>query len=146
MTSRVIIDHQAFSEARPDHIYLGTYSKSEIVEEPASFISDEHFMICKHEVYGFSLIDKRWCAFNLDYLHDIPFNAEAFDKLILPDEQKETLLALAKTHTDEEFQYDDFIAGKGRGLIILLHGDPGLGKTLTAGECGFLKLFIGSKD
>lgn len=91
-------------------------------------------MISHHEVYGFSLTDKRWCAFNLDYLRDVYFNAEAFDRLLLPDEQKETLLALAKTHTDEKFQYDDFIAGKGRGLIILLHGDPGLGKTLTAGE------------
>lgn len=134
MKSRVIIDHQSFNEARPDHVFAYTYSQSEIVEEPASLICDEHFMICDHEVYGFSLTDKRWCAFNLDYLHDVLYNAKAFDKLLLPDEQKETLLALAKTHTDEKFQYDDFIAGKGRGLIILLHGDPGLGKTLTAGE------------
>lgn len=28
---------------------------------------------------------------------------------------------------------DDFIAGKGNGLIMLLHGGPGTGKTLTAG-------------
>lgn len=27
---------------------------------------------------------------------------------------------------------DDIIAGKGNGLIILLHGSPGTGKTLTA--------------
>ena len=26
----------------------------------------------------------------------------------------------------------DFIAGKGQGLVILLHGPPGVGKTLTA--------------
>ena len=29
---------------------------------------------------------------------------------------------------------DDIIASKGNGLIILLHGGPGTGKTLTAGE------------
>jgi len=28
---------------------------------------------------------------------------------------------------------DDLIAGKGNGLIMLLHGGPGTGKTLTAG-------------
>jgi KaiC/GvpD/RAD55 family RecA-like ATPase len=27
---------------------------------------------------------------------------------------------------------DDIIAGKGNGLIMLLHGSPGTGKTLTA--------------
>lgn len=28
----------------------------------------------------------------------------------------------------------DFIRGKGSGLIFLLHGPPGVGKTCTAGE------------
>lgn len=27
---------------------------------------------------------------------------------------------------------DDIIVGKGNGLVILLHGSPGTGKTLTA--------------
>jgi DNA polymerase III delta prime subunit len=30
-------------------------------------------------------------------------------------------------------QVDDIISGKGKGLIFLLTGPPGLGKTLTAG-------------
>ncbi|KAH8700439.1 P-loop containing nucleoside triphosphate hydrolase protein [Talaromyces proteolyticus] len=130
--SRVIIDNQSYIEARPDHTDQDCYETSRIVEELADLVSDEHLMICHHEVFGFSLTDKRWCAFNLDNLHEISFDAEAFDNLILPDEQKGTLLALAKTYTDTKFEYDDFITGKGRGLIILLHGDPGLGKTLTA--------------
>ncbi len=29
---------------------------------------------------------------------------------------------------------DDIITGKGGGLIMLLHGGPGTGKTLTAGK------------
>lgn len=28
----------------------------------------------------------------------------------------------------------DFVKGKGEGLIFLLHGKPGVGKTYTAGE------------
>ena len=28
--------------------------------------------------------------------------------------------------------YQDFIRGKGKGLVILLHGAPGVGKTATA--------------
>jgi len=29
----------------------------------------------------------------------------------------------------------DFVKGKGSGLIFLLHGRPGVGKTCTAGKC-----------
>lgn len=38
---------------------------------------------------------------------------------------------------------DDIIAGKGNGLIILLHGSPGTGKTLTAER--FVKMFPSSQ-
>lgn len=41
---------------------------------------------------------------------------------------------------------DDIIAGKGNGLIILLHGSPGTGKTLTAerfvSETTFQHIFL----
>ncbi|KAH6725065.1 P-loop containing nucleoside triphosphate hydrolase protein [Leptodontidium sp. MPI-SDFR-AT-0119] len=30
------------------------------------------------------------------------------------------------------FTFDDFVIGKGRGIVILLDGPPGIGKTLTA--------------
>lgn len=33
---------------------------------------------------------------------------------------------------EEEKEFDDVIRGKGRGLIMLLEGTPGTGKTLTA--------------
>jgi len=32
----------------------------------------------------------------------------------------------------------DFIQGKGRGQIILLHGPPGVGKTCTAGKFAYI--------
>lgn len=39
-------------------------------------------------------------------------------------------MALAEMRIDDSF--DDFVSGKGRGLVVLLHGSPGVGKTLTA--------------
>ena len=36
--------------------------------------------------------------------------------------------------TNLALKRDDIIASKGNGLIILLHGGPRTGKTLTAGE------------
>jgi replication-associated recombination protein RarA len=35
---------------------------------------------------------------------------------------------------EENNKFDDIIKGKGRGLVTVLHGSPGVGKTLTA-EC-----------
>lgn len=71
---------------------------------------------------------------------------DAFDSLVLPPEHRDIVRALVKTHArtkrslgsqppvptvQREF---DIVQGKGKGLIILLHGAPGVGKTSTA-EC-----------
>ena len=37
-----------------------------------------------------------------------------------------------RSRSERQIQTQDFILGKGRGLIILLHGEPGVGKTATA--------------
>ncbi|KAK7456974.1 hypothetical protein VKT23_010277 [Stygiomarasmius scandens] len=50
----------------------------------------------------------------------------------LPVQVKKTILALAKTQKEHEIHFDDFVVGKGRGLIFNLDGPPGIGKTLTA--------------
>lgn len=52
--------------------------------------------------------------------------------LILPNTQKRILRALVHSHVFPEQARDEW-GLKGKGLIILLHGTPGTGKTLTAG-------------
>lgn len=62
----------------------------------------------------------------------------AFDQLVLPDGHKKMVVSLIAQHfrdkesamADEE--QTDIVRGKGKGLIILLHGLPGVGKTTTA--------------
>ncbi len=129
-----MIDAESFREARFNHSNIDSYSTSKIAQDAPDSISNEQLMICHHEVQGYSLTDKRWCVFKVDNLEEIDFDAHAFDNLILPQEEKDTILALAKVYTDENFEFEDFIKGKGRGMIILLHGEPGVGKTLAAGE------------
>lgn len=51
------------------------------------------------------------------------------DKLIL-DEDMKRLVELLVDHKDGGFQ--DIVAGKGGGAVVLLGGQPGVGKTLTA--------------
>ena len=72
------------------------------------------------------------------------WNDEAFPSLMLPDGFKSLILSFVesqsidaedKDNKDEEEDidtFDDIIEGKGLGVIMLLVGNPGTGKTLTA--------------
>ena len=70
------------------------------------------------------------------------WNRGAFDRLVLPPQTKELVRALVTVRTSQRGvkqglglagKREDIISGKGNGLIMLLHGGPGTGKTLTAG-------------
>ena len=70
------------------------------------------------------------------------FQEEMIHGLVMDDRRKETIKALAKSFArrnkfGEELAQGmftaDFVRGKGSGLIFLLHGMPGVGKTCTAG-------------
>ena len=81
---------------------------------------------------------------NIDLLQDIQENDSldrqnsGFDDLVIPSEYKRVVKALVKSHAlgsqpkSSDRHQIDLIRGKGKGLIILLHGVPGVGKTSTA--------------
>ena len=68
----------------------------------------------------------------MDRMKDIVWSDEAFPSLVLNPRQKTLIYSLIKQHTRRSEKFDDFIKGKGKGLIGLLTGRPGCGKTLTA--------------
>lgn len=75
-----------------------------------------------------------------------PGENDNFQKLVLPKGHKDIVRALVSAHarqhsmlingqkTGQVRRDIDLVKGKGRGLIVLLHGAPGVGKTSTA-EC-----------
>ncbi|KAG4433294.1 hypothetical protein IFR05_011214 [Cadophora sp. M221] len=133
INSRVVIDCKTFGEFKsPNRIWLNDrkplWTKPE--ENEIDAISADDFMICDFQVPGFSLFDKKWCFFAVDFISDVEFNDTAFQQLLLPKNHKELAHALVKNHGSDEF--DDLIKGKGKGLVFVLHGAPGVGKTFTA--------------
>ncbi|OMP88103.1 ATP-dependent zinc metalloprotease FtsH [Diplodia seriata] len=70
--------------------------------------------------------------FPIGGIREIEWNEGAFDSLVAPPEQKDLILAFAQTQAKSKNCFDDVISGKGRGIIMLLSGPPGVGKTLTA--------------
>lgn len=67
-------------------------------------------------------------------VQEISFDSTAFDGLVLDDDKKGLIRSMVETNADSSVVLEDLIRGKGRGIIFLLHGPPGVGKTLTAGK------------
>ncbi|KAH5138190.1 hypothetical protein HBH69_225230 [Parastagonospora nodorum] len=81
----------------------------------------------------FNIEKKLWEFLDITKLHDIPWAERAFDNLVLAQDEKDLLLALVdRDQFSDGKTFDDFIGGKGQGMIMLLCGPPGVGKTLTA--------------
>ncbi|GAW17501.1 hypothetical protein ANO14919_069580 [Xylariales sp. No.14919] len=96
-------------------------------------LTDEQCLLATPWVMGFDLRSKDWCELRVDELQPVTWNDEAFDKLVLPPGEKQLAWDFVEAKNlalSEEF--DDFIPDKGRGLIILMFGPPGVGKTFTA--------------
>jgi hypothetical protein len=83
-------------------------------------------------VRGYALKTKKWLQFFVDTVSEIAWNNDAFASLVLPEDQKELILAFAESQIQYKQKFDDFVSGKGKGIIMLLSGSPGVGKTLTA--------------
>ncbi|KAJ0109953.1 P-loop containing nucleoside triphosphate hydrolase protein [Diaporthe amygdali] len=82
---------------------------------------------------AFRFHDKKWQTLPVEYLLAVNWDKSAFRRLVLDPEKKDLIQALVQNHLANTVSNSaDLIEGKGNGLIILLHGGPGTGKTLTA--------------
>jgi len=105
-------------------------------------MSEGDLMICSQTVYGWSFGNKKWresssferldavevvlmlyeVEFVVDDIRDIVWNPSSFDNLSIPAAKKKVITALAKAHMSRASDdvIDDFVEGKGQGLITLL--------------------------
>ncbi|KAJ4259691.1 hypothetical protein NW762_007622 [Fusarium torreyae] len=96
-------------------------------------LTDEQCMLAVSTVKCFALDKKVRCNMEVDHLVDIKWNSQAFEKLVLDDSEKRLVLGFVGANKGGQLEdFDDFVDGKGKGLILLLCGPPGTGKTLTA--------------
>ncbi|KAJ0420213.1 hypothetical protein BJY00DRAFT_301637 [Aspergillus carlsbadensis] len=120
------------------------------VTVPGEDITDEDYLIMSYRVFGFVLRSRKWAKLDLTHLHYIGENTghmvdggadkreSTFDQLVLDPNHKRVLQSLVAQHYRDKqsassaSEQVDIVRGKGKGLIILLHGAPGVGKTTTA--------------
>jgi ATPase family associated with various cellular activities (AAA) len=102
--------------------------------------SDDEALLCPCELFAFVLRTRLWSVLHVDKLNNLEGTTNGFDGLVLPAGHKQTLLAMFECHIKGNNELltarnsIDVVRGKGEGLVILLHGEPGVGKTSTA-EC-----------
>ena len=103
-----------------------------IEDSTKNIFTEEQLLVASSTVVGFSFSEKLWLEFAVSKVGEISWNTDAFDSLILPDSQKNIVKSMVSSHAFHPSRsIDDIIAGKGKGLVAVLHGGPGLGKTLT---------------
>jgi len=132
-TGRVILDGVSFNRMNPNSRSgaSGMFSMDRHNEQSNSFdsvVESKYFMTWP-TILGFSFVAKKWGELAVSQLGEVVFDDLAYGRLVLPAEQKLLIKALVQNcdHT-----FNDIITGKGGGCIFLLHGHPGVGKTLTA--------------
>ncbi|KAF2108844.1 P-loop containing nucleoside triphosphate hydrolase protein [Lophiotrema nucula] len=81
-------------------------------------------------IFGFSFRRKNWVDLEVDRITDVVWNKGAFSHLVADQKTKELVQALVANRIAGD-RNTDLIQGKGNGLIMLLHGGPGTGKTFT---------------
>ncbi|PCH36944.1 nucleoside triphosphate hydrolase protein [Wolfiporia cocos MD-104 SS10] len=152
INSRVMIDRKTFIDTAPNYARFPHVSKtlsgehidrhamrsqrsddSQNTPDKIRNLSDEELLLTTPIVYGFSLSDKQWLEFNIEHVESFRWNDEAFAQLVIPPQNKAVLKTLLESYSSGAASaFDDFISGKGLGLVINLFGNPGTGKSLTA--------------
>lgn len=106
----------------------------------AEMVPEKDYILLPGRAFGFILRSRKFAPLWLWALSPIVKQEESLHHLQLHDNSfKNTVQSLVRSHfrqriymtQDTEIEYD-VIRGKGKGLIILLHGVPGVGKTSTA--------------
>ncbi|KAK8242776.1 P-loop containing nucleoside triphosphate hydrolase protein [Phyllosticta capitalensis] len=108
-------------------------------------IDEEHLLLLPRDVLSFVFRSRSWKYLNVEHMtsiHEVHAHRDSgLDQLVMNDEHKAMVLALVESHSSgvrstsahkENETSMDLVKGKGKGLVILLHGAPGVGKTLTA--------------
>ena len=132
------------------------YSRYDQLDPREGSPDETAYLLSPYRVYGFSLRNKERSK-NLDTKYSQGTNKEkgslkvvdlapvrggqrGFNRLVLDHSYMDIVQALVRSYTNKTSDFRDLVTGKGQGLVALLHGVPGTGKTLTAGVVANLAL------
>ncbi|SCO90709.1 related to TOB3 (member of AAA-ATPase family) [Fusarium oxysporum] len=107
-------------------------------------LRDEDLILLPKRMFAYALRERRFLPIDLNVLKPVRREPGVFENLRIQSDYKDVVRGLVMSHFQRkvlERKYadaategpsQDLIQGKGRGLVVLLHGVPGVGKTATA--------------
>ncbi|KAH8878821.1 P-loop containing nucleoside triphosphate hydrolase protein, partial [Thozetella sp. PMI_491] len=107
----------------------------------AEYLTEQDMALLPSRLFAYVLRDRRFVQLDITRLGPVKKSADAFDCLKIKRRYKDMIQSLVDDHFDKkaldrkdgvERATLDWIKGKGKGLFILFHGAPGVGKTATA--------------
>ncbi|KAG9206967.1 hypothetical protein G6514_000258 [Epicoccum nigrum] len=135
------VDRNDEEEYIESNIFLTAWKSNKTVDQ--EYLERTDYALLPNRVVGYDLYRHKFAILAIEYLQPVRANTDGWADLKLPSGHKRMVQAQIRTHflrkmsrqnRDSEDTDIDLVRGKGLGLIILLHGAPGVGKTSTA-EC-----------
>ncbi|KAF3064287.1 putative aaa family protein [Daldinia childiae] len=119
-------------------------SRTHEMNPEALELREEDLVLLPKRMFAYALRERRFVPVNIQFLKPIRREQGVFENLKILKDYKDIVRGLVASHFQKkslERRYvdmstegpgQDLIQNKGRGLVVLLHGVPGVGKTATA--------------
>lgn len=124
---------------------LGSAARKEKLTATSKILEDDDYALLPRRLFAYVLKERKFVCVDVQHLGPVKPQVNVFDNLKIEKDYKQMVKGLVSSHFVkkklEQAQLEaahraslsqDIIHGKGRGLVILLHGVPGVGKTATA--------------
>ncbi|KAK8035519.1 hypothetical protein PG993_010514 [Apiospora rasikravindrae] len=158
LKARVVVDHSGYTQFKANGIFRRMTSMMDLLngnedrEAPVSVagladvpsapdnappsepFSDFQAQLAPSVLYCCLPRTTTWYSVTIANLKPVEWQKEAIEGLVIERSTKQTLCDLVEEHKRGRLpdSLSDFIANKGQALVLVLHGPPGVGKTLTA--------------
>ncbi|GAP92385.1 putative cell division cycle ATPase [Rosellinia necatrix] len=136
---------------RRENLVVDTFLKQRLkgtrryeTQPQALELRDDDLVLLPKRMFAYVLRERRFMPVNTNFLKPIRRQPGVFENLKILKDYKDIVRGLVASHFQRkalERRYvdmstegpsQDLIQNKGRGLVVLLHGVPGVGKTATA--------------
>ncbi|KAI0976296.1 hypothetical protein F4678DRAFT_456623 [Xylaria arbuscula] len=124
--------------------FIGQSETAEPLGHLTQTLSPDDLALLPSRLFVYALRSRSFINADIRYLKPVRDTLNPLESLQLPEKHKDMIQSAVFGHLEKkkvrrratlmnsELMDQDIIHGKGRGLAVLLHGPPGVGKTATA--------------